>query len=96
MALITKELARVDNGAFVLSFVYDDADLRIRTIVAVNTSLTRAYDVTAVSTATGRTYTATVAAGATIEQSISTGAAQRLQLSVTPSGKLDGVEWSIV
>jgi hypothetical protein len=94
MALQTRELANVDGGSFVLSFDFDDTDLRIRTIRGVNTG-TRSYTVVATSTSNGRQYTATVDAGAMVEQSVPTGAAQRLQLSVTPSGKLDGVEWSI-
>lgn len=94
MALVTKDLAVVDDGAFILQFDYDDADLRIRTIRGINTGA-RGYDVTARSTSTGRQYTATVPAGQTAEQNVPTGAARRLQLSVTPSGKLDGVEWSI-
>lgn len=94
MALVTKDLAYVDGGAFVLQFDYDDVDLRIRTIRGINTGA-RPYTVTARSTSTGRQYTAEITAGATVEQGVPTGAARRLQLSVTPSGKLDGVEWSI-
>jgi hypothetical protein len=95
MAIVTKQLAFIDGGAFVLEFDYDNVDLRIRTIRGINTGV-RSYAVTATSTSNGRQYTATVNAGVTVEQNVPTGAAQRLQLLVTPSGKLDGVEWSIV
>ena len=93
MAVVRKQLAYMDDGALIVAFDYDDVDLRIISIHVENNSA-RTYVVSATAVGTGRNYTLEIAPG-TIDQSIPAGAANRLGLSVTPSGKLDGVEWSI-
>ena len=94
MAIQNKPLAAMNGGLFTVSFDYDDVALTLQTIHVINND-TRAYTVAAWSTATGKRYESIIAAGATLDQPIPPGAANRLQLSVTPSGKLDGVGWSI-
>jgi hypothetical protein len=95
MATVTKQLAYVDGGAFILQFDYDDGTLRIQAFRGINTG-TRSYSVTATSTSTGDSLTRVCPAGQTTTQNINPGAQNRYQLSVTTGGKLDGVEWSIV
>lgn len=94
MATKTTVLASMDGGLFALSFDYDDVSMSILTIHVVNTN-TRPYSITATSTSTGKVYSIAVQANTTVNKSIPTNQANRLGLSVTPSGKLDGVEWSI-
>ena len=94
MAIITRQIASVDDGALVLSYGYDDQDLKIDNITAANTGA-RAYTVTATSTTNGATYSTTVQAGETIDQVIPQSEAAALQLSIAPNGKLAGVDWSI-
>lgn len=94
---VIKNLAYFDDGGFKIDVGYDDATLRILRII-VNNAGRRDYTLTATLTSDrSRSYTidSSKLVGL-IDQSIPQGAAQRLQLSVTPSGKLDGVEWSIV
>lgn len=94
MAIVNKPLATMDGGLLTVSFDYDDAAFTLEAIHVVNDN-TRSYTIKAWSTATSRTYTINVAPNTRIDQSIPPGAANRLHLSVTPSGKLDGVGWSI-
>jgi hypothetical protein len=88
MALQTRVLAGGDPH---LEFDWDDQTLYLRAIRCVNNTGQDAY-VWAQSTSNGRTYESTVGQGLT-EVSVGAQQAQRLQLSTTPSGKLDGVEW---
>jgi hypothetical protein len=98
MALITKELARLSDAQeppqyATLWFTYDDVDLRMRSIRVQNDTNHSVYGEAKRSSGTGPTYSRTWQPGADETISIGTGVNQRLQLTVTPSGKLDGVEW---
>lgn len=92
MAIQTYELVRMDGGAFVASYDYDDVTLRVQTIRAVNTG-TRDYTISATVTANGITYAVTVQPGATIEQPVPQGVANRLQLTLDSAGRLRGATW---
>jgi hypothetical protein len=94
MATRTKNLMIADGGLFTVDFDYDDVLLRILSVSVVNAT-SRAWTVVARSTTTDRTYTIPIAPGTNQELTVPAGAANRLDLSVTPSGKLDGVEWSV-
>lgn len=93
MATQTHNLITAESGAFTVDFDYDDVLLRILSVTAINNT-DRTITVTARSTSTNRTYTLPITAGTNQTLTIPAGAANRLDLSVTPSGKLDGVEWS--
>lgn len=88
-----REIARVDNGALIVGFDYDDIDLNILRVM-VNNSSAGNYYIKATATATGREYRFTIPPGV-IEQDVPQQVATRLHLTVTPSGKLDGVEWEV-
>lgn len=91
MAILTRVLAGGDPH---LEYDWDDVTLYMRAIRCTNTTGLDAY-VWARCLANGRVYDATVGQGLT-ELSIPTNTANRLALTVTPSGKLDGVEWSFM
>ena len=93
MAPITRNLLVQDGGAFTVDYTYDNVTLRILSVKVVNLSAA-SYYVSAKSTATEKLYSFVIPPG-TIEQAIPQTVANRLQLSVRPSGRLDGVEWSI-
>ena len=93
MATQTKQLLYADGGDLVITYDYDDVLLRILSITAVNIS-TRTYSAVVRSTSTNKTYNIAIPIGTTT-QTIPPGASNRLDLTVTPSGKMDGVEWSI-
>lgn len=93
MATITRNLLYQDGGALTVDYSYDDVTLRILSVKVVNLSAA-SYYVNARATATGKQYSFVIPPG-TIEQAIPQTVANRLQLSVRPSGRLDGVEWSI-
>ena len=97
MAIIIKTIAEFtdpNGGVCVFQYDYDDIDLRVRAVRCVNECHNPAYGWVARSSNTRVFYDATFPANSTVEVSISTGAANRLQLSVTESGKLDGLEVS--
>jgi hypothetical protein len=94
MATVNKPLASINNGLFTLSFDYDNVSLLLLTFHVINND-TRSYTISATATGTGKNYTITIPAQTTINQNVTPGASNRLQLSVTTSGKLDGVQWSI-
>lgn len=93
MALVTRNLLYQDAGLLTVDYTYDDVSLIISSVQVVNNSAA-SYYVSAKATATGKVYLFTIPPG-TIKQSIPQTVANRLQLSVRPSGRLDGVEWSI-
>lgn len=93
MTPVTRNLVYQDGGALVVNLDYDDTTLRILSIHVENNSA-QDYIVSATATATGRNYTLTIPPGI-IDQPVPQNTVDRLQLSVTPSGKLDGVQWSI-
>lgn len=93
MALVTRNLLYQDSGLLTVDYTYDDVSLIISSVKVVNNSAA-SYYVSAKATATGKLYSLTIPPG-TIEQPIPQTLTNRLQLSVRPSGRLDGVEWSI-
>lgn len=92
-ATIGKTLYWAEDGAFTVSFEYDDQTLRILTIRVVNNTQ-RDFVVSATATNTGRNYTLVIEPGV-IDQPVPQTVVSRLQLSVVGGGKLDGVDWSI-
>lgn len=93
MATITEELIRMDDGAFVASFDYDDTTMQITTIRVANTGA-RTYTIEALATATGRQYTVPVPPGTNIDQSVPQDVVNRLAITVDAKGNLRGVRWS--
>ena len=92
-ATIGKTLYWAEDGAFTVSFEYDDQTLRILTIRVVNNTQ-RNFVVSATATNTGRNYTLVIQPGV-IDQPVPQQVVNRLQLSITGGGKLDGVDWRI-
>lgn len=95
MATVSRTIGSVydpDGGMATLAYDYDDATLLLLAVRIVNGANATARLVARRADGTGQTYTLDGPAGQTTEQAIGTNQAQRLQLSVTPSGKLDGVE----
>lgn len=85
-------LSDQSGGQATLSFDYDDVTLLMSAIRLDNKS-SRSVFVSATSTTNGKVYSATVAPGQLGSISISSTQANRLQLTVIPPGKLDGVEY---
>lgn len=98
MTLQTREVRRDtdpnDGSTMIVSYIYDDVDLRIREFDADNQT-THDYTVIAHAIAADRTVTKLCPAHTLTTQTVGTGVAQRLQLFVNSAGKLDGVEWTI-
>lgn len=92
MATINKLIGGMDG--MTVSIDYDDVSMRVLAFHVVN-SANRSFTISATSTVNGRNYLFTIAPNSTIDQDVPPGASNRLQLSVTPSGKLDGIDWSI-
>jgi hypothetical protein len=92
-AVLTHILANIDDGNLIVAFTYDNVTLRIAS-VHVENNRTATYFVSAKAKATGKVYNLSIAPGI-IDQSIPQTVANRLQLSVRPSGRLDGAEWSV-
>jgi hypothetical protein len=93
MATVNKIIGGMD-GLMTVSLDYDDASLRVLAFHIINNA-TRSYTISATSTVNGKNYLFNILANSTIDQNVPPGASNRLQLSMTASGKLDGVEWSI-
>lgn len=74
------------------TYDYDDVTLLISAIHIVNPTI-QSYFVQANRIDQTKTYSTTVPAGQSQNTTIGNGQANRLQLTVTTSGKLDGVEW---
>lgn len=93
MALVNHGLFNSGDGLDI-NYDYDDITFQILTI-HVNNNSGRSWQVAAMDTATQKTYTATIPKNANVDQPIPQTLANRLKLTITPSGKLDGVEWQI-
>lgn len=76
-----------------LNYSYDDVTLLISQIAIVNNTVQSVF-ASAKRIDGSKTYSTTVAAGQSQTIPIASNQASRLQLTVTPSGKLDGVEWA--
>lgn len=95
MAIQTKNLAITTDQAgnqATLNYKYDDVSLLITEIDIVNGTTLGAF-ASGTSTSTGKNYQTTVPAGQNQVITVATNKANQLQLTVTPSGRLDGVEW---
>lgn len=74
---------------------WDDVNFTILSFVIHNPT-SKSISVSATSTSNGKNYSGTVQPNTpTTTLSINSGAQNRLDISVTPSGKLDGVEYRI-
>jgi len=93
MAIVNHGLYNSGDGLDI-NYDYDDVTLQIQTIHIDNAS-GRSWQVQATDTASQKTYNATIPKNANIDQPIAQTLANRLKLTITPSGKLDGVEWQI-
>lgn len=93
MATVNQRIGGMD-GVMSVNIDYDDVSMRVLAFHIVNNGA-RTYTISATSTVNGRNYLFDIPAGSVIDQNVPPGASNRLQLSVTPSGKLDGIEWSI-
>ena len=98
MATQTRALGSVSDSQVpphyaALEIEYDDATLLLTAVRVINET-NRTARVTAGKADGTRTQTRDVAAGQTVTQAIPTNQANRLELTVTPSGKLDGVQYS--
>lgn len=93
MATVTRFAGGNGLGGLVY-YDYDDATMYLRAARCVNAG---PIDVTIQITQTvnARAYSRVCAAGQTTEQKIGTNAAQRMALTVTPNGRLDGIDWEI-
>lgn len=93
MATVNQRIGGMD-GLMTVSIDYDDTNLRVLAFHIVNNAA-RSYIISATSTVNGKNYLFNIPANSTRDQNVQSGPANRLQLSVTTGGKLDGVEWSI-
>lgn len=93
MATVTRFAGGNGLGGLVY-YDYDDATLFMTAARCVNGGPV-AVTIQVTQTATTRTYSRACPAGQTTEQKIGTNAAQRMALTVTPNGKLDGIDWEI-
>ena len=104
MAIVTKalgtfhEYANGDDqpptGSFRAEYDYDDATFRVTAGRAVNTT-SQPGRVQLIRHSDGRVYTVDCPANDTIEQSVPTTGGNRIQLTVEPSGKLDGCDVNV-
>lgn len=97
MAIKTKRLAEfADNKGNQCAFEYDydDVLLRVTQFRCINNTGNDAFGSVARSSNLNVKYEATFAPQSRFDVAVSNGAAQRLQLTVHPSGKLDGIEVS--
>jgi hypothetical protein len=98
MALIERQLGQFSDAQeppqyATIFYSYDDQSLLL-TAVRVDNQTNQPCFVEAKRIDGTRTYSETWQAGEHRSIAIGTQQANRLQLTVTPSGKLDGVEWS--
>lgn len=77
-----------------VSVEYDDQTLQILNIIANNTGIIE-HTVTATATSNGRSYSRVIPVQTEITQAIPQNLQNRLQVTIRPSGRLDGVEWNI-
>lgn len=95
MATQTVTLATVSDAAgnqATLAIDYDSVSLLVSAVHLTNPT-TQPLFAQATGTANSKVYSTTVAAGGSQTLTIGNGKANQLQLTVTPSGKLDGVEY---
>jgi hypothetical protein len=99
MAIITKGLANgtdADGAIWSVSYDYDNVTLELLSVRCDNSQSSVPRDVMAASTSDpADSFTFNVAAGQNVVRNVPPGQVGKLNLVVTPSGKLDGVEWHI-
>ena len=99
MAIVTHSLANgtdADGAMWLVEYMYESITRELLTIRCNNAQSAIARDVTATSTADrADTFTFNFAAGQDQTRNVPPGQINKMHLTVTPSGKLDGVEWSI-
>lgn len=97
MATQTKpsaEFTDTDGTTCMFEYDYDDVSFLVIAVRCINNTTQSAYGWVARSTNYNVNYSSTFPPLTNTEFSVSQGAANRLQLTVTPSGKLDGIEVS--
>lgn len=90
MAIVTKTLGGDTNVIFEVD--YDDVNLRLTALRCINNSPNQVW-AQATQLSNRRTYQKTFDANSTTEINIPTGVANRLNITITPSGKIDGVDY---
>jgi len=90
MATVTHRIGAFNNEQVVYQYDYNDGTLFVTAFRCINGSDLPAWG-SATDLARNRTYEQTFPANATTEQSIPTGAAQRLDLVISPSGRFDNL-----
>lgn len=94
MAILTRNLLYAEGGNVIVNYDYDDITFDLLSVQVINLTL-NTYAITATSTeASNKKYSIDGIPGVTV-QVIPPGQENRMHLTITPSGKLDGVEWSI-
>lgn len=104
MAIVTQQIGSFDQGRCRMEIDYDDVDLRVRTFRCLNNSVypvghplagqtIPAYGEARRSNGTGPTYSRTFDTPF-FEVATPTNPANRLQLTVSASGRLDSVDYS--
>lgn len=99
MAIVTRSIGSIpdeEGGSFSCEYDYDDAlNNRLIRGRVINTT-NKAGSLELVRLSDGRVYGPfVVQAGQTVEQNVSTNQANRLELEVLPSGKLNGCDVNI-
>lgn len=96
MSTVTKNIADfIEPGTAnhcVFQYDYDDGTLRVLAFRCINDTGLPAYGWVARANNFNVNYSATFPANTTTEYPVGQGAANRLQLTLLPNGKLDGVE----
>ena len=93
MATVTKNLYYSGRGVTV-NVDYDDVTLTVLAVHVINTS-TFNFNVKATATATGRSIERVVNAGTQLDQNLPQNALAKLDITIDPYGRFDGVEWNI-
>jgi hypothetical protein len=90
MATLTRILAGDRDVIFEIDF--DDANLWLTSLRCINNSPNPVWG-QATQLSNGRAYERTFPANSTTEQAIPTAPNGRMSITITPAGKLDGVEY---
>lgn len=91
---VTHRVGGFNNETVVFEYDYDDSTLFVTAVRCLNQTDQPAY-ASATDLTRNRTYEREWPAQATTEQAIPTGAAQRLVLTVSPSGRFDNLSVSM-
>lgn len=94
MTLIDHRMYSAENGGFTLSYTYDDTTMTIQQIDAINNT-DKTFVMSATRQDNGQNYQFTSDPHTEIHQVMPQGAQTKLGLSLTPEGKLLGVDWGM-